>query len=51
MYLIVALYNVQRIKFQSDCSLKLQLCYIYLQTGVLTGSQGKQDKGIKKKTP
>ena len=51
MYLIVALCNVQRIKFQSHCLLKLQLCYIYLQTGVLTGSRGKQGKGIKKKTP
>ena len=45
MYLIVALCNVRTIKFQSHCSLKLQLCFIYLQTG----SQGKQGEGMKKK--
>ena len=38
------------LNFNLTVRYKLQLCYIYLQTGVLTGSRGKQGEGMKKKT-
>ena len=52
MYLIIALCNVQRIKFQSHCSLKITIMLYLLTNRCANREPGKAGRGYeKKKTP